>query len=315
MVGRLIRPSPPLDTVRERWETPDGDFVDVDLTSDLSSTGRPIAALFHGLEGSASRSYMRVLMADLLRLGVESVAVNFRGCSGEANRLPRAYHSGDSGEAGWVAATLRKRWPGRSVGAAGFSLGGNVLLKYLGERGAASQFAAAAVVSVPFDLSLAEETISGPGIQRIYAQYFLRSLKAKVQAKSALLGTDTVRDALASRTLAQFDDVITAPLHGFQDAQDYYARCSSRDFLGSVAVPTLIVQALDDPFLPAPAIPASEIAGNAALFPMITLKGGHLGFLGGSPFKARWWGERALATFLAAALGAEGGGNGVQLSG
>ena len=298
IMGRLLRRAPAVAVVRERWDTPDGDFVEVDLTPDLAKTDRPIVVIFHGLEGSSRRTYVRLLMEALLARGIECVGFNFRGCGGQPNRLPRAYHSGDSAEADWVAGHLTARWPNRPLGAAGFSLGGNLLLKHLGEAGRTSRFAAAAVASVPYDLAEAERAISGRGVQRVYAHYFLRSLKRKVAAKRALLGEELVREALAARSLGAFDDAVTAPLHGFRDASDYYRRCSSTGFLDGVVVPTLAVHALDDPFLPAPSIPVAAFERNAHLYPMVTKRGGHQGYLGGSPWAPVWWAEEVLAAFL-----------------
>jgi len=304
MMGRVLRRAPALSVVRERWDTPDDDFIEVDLSPGLAVSDRPIVVILHGLEGSSRRTYVRLLMQGLQVRGIDCVGVNFRGCSGSANRLPRAYHSGDSAELAWIVERIATRWPKRRLGAAGFSLGGNVLLKHLGESGASSILGAAAVASVPYDLAEAERTISGPGVRRVYAQYFLRSLKRKVLAKRSLLGEEVVGAATRARSLVAFDDAVTAPLHGFRDANDYYRRCSSTGFLAGIVTPTLLIHALDDPFLPAPSIPIAHFTRNPSLYPMLTKRGGHLGFLGGSPRAPVWWAEEAMAVFLAERLSA-----------
>lgn len=289
---------------RERWETPDGDELLLDF-ADEGLRGAPVVLVLHGLEGNALRPYA-LLSYDALRAhGVAAVGLNFRGCGGEPNRMPRFYHSGETEDPRWVLERLRARWPDRPLGALGFSLGGNVLLKLLGELGAegVGLLRAAAAVSVPFDLSAGADALeSGPMVRR-YARHFLSSLIAKVEGKRALVDPRVpVGRALAARTIREFDDVLTAPLHGFAGAADYYERSSSGRFLDRVRVPTLVLQSRDDPFLPRAALPEAALRANPAFTPVITERGGHVGFLEGSPWSPRFWAEETAARWLAEGL-------------
>jgi hypothetical protein len=264
--------------------------------------------LFHGLEGSSDSHYARTLMAAALGRGLDGVVIHFRGCSGEPNRLPRAYHSGDSDEADWVLRRLaaRRSAAGRSgpLLVAGVSLGGNVLLKWLGERGTDAGFvAAAAAVSPPQDLHAGAIALS-KGFNRLYTANFLKTLRAK---SLAMLDRhpglfDRARVA-ASRDFFDFDELVTAPLHGFEGAIDYWRRSSCRQFLGGIAVPTLVINALNDPFLPASALAAPAEASRA-----VTLEypasGGHVGFLTGAPPGRLDWLPRRLFAHFEAVLGA-----------
>lgn len=302
--ARALRPARGPLMVRERWGTPDGDFLDVELGPDPGPDA-PLALVLHGLEGSSRRRYVLSACTHLLAAGVRPVALNFRGCSGEPNRLPRFYHSGETGDPAWVVALLRERWPGRRVGAMGFSLGGNVLLKLLGERpdGGAGLLDAAVAISVPMDLGAGGDYLERTPMGRAYTAYFLRSLKRKVRAKAALLAPLVdVGATLRARTLREFDDAATSRLHGFADADDYYGRCSSAAFISGVGVPTLVLHALDDPFLPAAALPRDSLAANPWIQAAVLPRGGHVGFLEGWPWRPRLWGEEAGARFLAWAL-------------
>jgi predicted alpha/beta-fold hydrolase len=241
----------------------------------------------------------------MLLLGLRPVAMNFRGCSGETNRRPRFYHSGETGDPAFVLQGLRRAFPGRRVGALGFSLGGNALLKLLGESddGGSGLVDAAVAMSVPFDLAegggYLERTLMG----RLYSRYFMRSLQAKVRAKGeALASRIDVAATLRARTLREFDDAATAPLHGYRDADEYYSSCSSAGFIEGIRTPTLVLHSLDDPFLPAAAIPMGALEANRALTTVLTDKGGHVGFLEGSPRSPRLWGEEEASRFLQAAL-------------
>ena len=290
---------------RERWEVPDGDFLDVDLGPDPGPQA-PLALVLHGLEGSSRRRYVLSVCRELLARGVRPVAMNFRGCSGEMNRRPRMYHSGETGDPTFVLEGLRNAFPGRRVGALGFSLGGNVLLKLLGERedGGAGLVDAAVAMSVPMDLAaggrLLEETVMG----RLYSRYFLRSLQRKVRAKAEVLdGHIDVEATLRARTIRAFDDVATSVLHGFQGADHYYRVSSCAGYLEGIQVPTLVLHALDDPFLPASAIPHQALEANPFLTPIIHRGGGHVGFLKGPPWSPRLWGDEEGARFLATLLG------------
>ena len=296
-----MRPVYEVPLRRERWDTPDGDFLDLDFGPDPDENA-PLILLLHGLEGFSERPYMLHAMGVLAERGVASVGLNFRGCSGEPNRLPRLYHTGETGDPSFVLETLRSRWPGRPLGALGFSLGGNVLLKLLGERkdGGTGLLDASAAVSVPYDLSSGVAHLEGSAVGRFYARYFLTSLMKKVQAKEEMLAPLLELAAVyASGNLSQFDDVATAPLHGFSGAQDYYRKSSSKQFLGGIRVPTLLIHAGNDPFLPRRAIPTSIMEGNPNLEPMISRGGGHVGFLSGAfPGRPHFWAEDRLADFF-----------------
>lgn len=301
LAARVLRPDRGPVFRRERLETPDGDFLDVDWGPDPGPHA-PVVLVLHGLEGSSRRGYVRSVARELLAREVRPVALNFRGCGGEPNRTLRFYHSGETGDPAFVLEEVRRRHPGRRVGALGFSLGGNVLLKLLGERadGGPGLVSAAAVMSVPYDLAAGcahlERTVAG----RFYAGFFLRSLKAKVVAKAAALAGAVDLEAVArARTIREFDDLVTAPLHGFADAADYYERSSSARFLAGIRVPTLLMHARDDPFLPAEAIPLEEVARNANLMLSLQEAGGHVGFLAGPPWKPRFWADEEVARFLA----------------
>lgn len=233
--------------------------------------------------------------------GMRAVGLNFRGCSGEANRTPRFYHSGETEDVGFVLDFLRERLPARPLMALGFSLGGNVLLKYLGEQGTknAAPLSAAVAISVPYDLSAGADALERGGMAKIYVDYFLRSLLAKVRAKREILANILDLDAVwASTTLREFDDAATAKLHGFTDAEDYYQKSSSNCFIPSIRVPTLLLHSRDDPFLPAAALPRTAIEANPFLTLALTEGGGHVGFFeGGPPWHPTFWAEEQSASF------------------
>ena len=290
---------------RERLVTPDDDFLDLDWGPEPASRGdgdhAPIALVVHGLEGSASRRYVRNVCRELFARGIRPAALNLRGCSGEPNRALVYYHSGKSEDPAFVLATLRERFPGRRLGAIGFSLGGNVLLKMMGERadGGAALLDAAVAMSVPYDLAAGARMLEQSFTGRAYAAYFLRSLQQKVSWKRERLArTLDVEAGLAARTIWEFDERVTAPLNGFGSAADYYARASSSGFLGGVRVPTLLLHATDDPFLPPAAIPVEAAAGNPALQLVLHDQGGHVGFLAGPPWKPEFWADEESARFL-----------------
>jgi hypothetical protein len=258
--------------------------------------------VLHGLEGSSRRRYVRNVARELFVRGIRPVLMNFRGCSGEPNRTPRFYHSGETGDPTFLLAEVRKRHPGRRVGAMGFSLGGNALLKLLGERpdGGTGLVDAAAVMSVPYDLAAGSVALERTLMGRLYSAYFLRSLRGKVARHGALLAEKIDLDAVArARTIQRFDDLVTAPLHGFRDAADYYERASSARWLDGIRTPTLLVHALDDPFLPADVIPLESTLQNPALELSLHPAGGHVGFLSGAPWRPRFWADELVAAFLA----------------
>jgi len=295
---------------RERVETPDGDFWDLDWVDPAPATppaagGRPVptVVLFHGLEGSSDSQYARALMAFVTGLGWRGVIPHFRGCGGEPNRRPRAYHSGDHEEIGAmldaVHARVGNRLSGAPLYAVGVSLGGSALLNWIGRAGrdAARMLTAAAAVSAPLDLTMAGVAI-GQGFNRIYAWHFLWTLRPKSLAMAqrfpGLLDPERVRRV---RSMYDFDDVVTAPLHGFDGTDDYWRRGSSKPWLRHVAVPTLVLNARNDPFIPAASLPgAGEVSADVLLEQ--PAGGGHAGFVSGSfPGNVRWLPAR-LVQFL-----------------
>ena len=302
----LLRKGELPDYRRQRWELPDGDFLDLDHIDGPAAA--PMLVLFHGLEGSSSSHYARALMRAVAVRGWRGVVAHFRGCSGEANRLPRAYHSGDSAEVDYVLRRLLKEMGG-PLYAVGVSLGGNCLLKWLGEQGevAARSIHAAATVCAPHDLAAANAALSR-GANRLYARHFLKTLVpgaiAKLQRYPGLYSAEAV---LAARTLGDFDEACTAPLHAFANAADYYARSSACQFLGGVRVPTLVLNSRNDPFLPAAALPAPNRLSAAIRFETPD-EGGHVGFVCGSfPGDLDWMPRRLLAYFDQQQAGADSG--------
>ena len=309
VAGRFLRPSTGVRYRRERIDTPDGDFLDLDFAEVHGSSappppeGAPIVVVVHGLEGSAESAYVLETCRAAWDRGMRSVALNFRSCGGEPNRLPRFYHAGDTGDLAHVLDYLAERWPDAPLAAVGFSLGANVLLKYLGERGEESRIRAAAAVSIPFDLAAGAKLLEESWAGRMYIRIFLKSLKAKYRQKQALIGDacDTER-VLSSRTFFDFDDAATARLHGFSGVDEYYGTSSSRNFIASIRVPTLLLHAEDDPFVPPSAIPRAAIAANPWLTAAITKDGGHVGFIGGTPLRPTFWAETEAARFLSEQL-------------
>lgn len=312
IAGRLLRPRGRVELLRERIETPDGDFVDIDYAQVPAPRSAPVVLVLHGLEGSTRRGYMLTTYRTLAARGLRSIGLNFRSCSGEPNRLPRLYHSGDTTDLRLVLDHLATRFPDTPMAAIGYSLGGNVLLKYLGEAGgaAAARLKAAVAVSVPFDLSAGAGKLEH-GMGRLYTWFFLRSLRRKVTEKLAKR-TDALAAANGAydqdrlrkaRTFRQFDDTFTAPLNGFSDAGDYYRRSSSATFLAGIRLPTLLLHSRDDPFLPADALPLAAAADNPYITAEFTERGGHVGFIGGgSPWAPFFWAETEAARFIAAQL-------------
>jgi len=299
--ARLLARRYPVRYRRERWETPDGDFIDLDWL-DAPADGARLIVLFHGLEGYSQSHYALSLMKFAAARGWRGVVPHFRGCSGEANRLARSYHSGDSREIDWVLRRLKREHPRGEIHAAGVSLGGNMLLKWLGEEGeaAGAAIARAAAVSTPLNLMAAAGELDS-GIKKfLYTRYFLRSLRPRALAK--IIDHDLAIDARAIRasaTFRQFDDLFTAPVHGFKDARDYWTQSSSKPWLAQIRVPTLVLNARNDPFLPESALPdPNEVSDSVTLeFPAA---GGHVGFVTGKfPGQIDWLPRRIMEFFAA----------------
>lgn len=283
----------------ESWDTADGDVVDLELLPDRPRA--PGVLVLHGLEGSSRAIYVRGLLASIDAKGWNGAALNFRSCGPSPHRLARTYHSGFTDDLQLAATRLRARWGTLAV--AGFSLGGNVTLKWLGEQGAAAAADAAVAISVPFDLGAAARAIDSPGFWGfVYRERFLRSLRRKAlrtcAAHAGVLDAGEIRRA---RSFAAFDDLVTARLNGFSGASDYWARCSSARFLDRIRVPTLMVSADDDPIVPGEVIPRD--ASNPALELRITAHGGHVGFVGGSLVRPRYVAEEWAIEFLSRRLG------------
>jgi predicted alpha/beta-fold hydrolase len=282
---------------RERWDAPDGDFIDVDFCGQ----GERLVVLFHGLEGGSDSHYARAFASDAAACGWRVAIPHWRGCSGEPNRLPRAYHSGDTQEVHWLLERFSSRQKQKPLCAVGVSLGGNALLKWLGEQGeaAAPLVRRAAAVSAPLDIAAAGEALDRGVNRLLYTRMFLSTLKpksiAKLEVFPGLYDADGVRKA---RTFREFDDLVTAPLHGFEGVEDYWARASSGPYLEYIRVPTLLLNARNDPFLPEHALLAAARKPASCVMLEFPRTGGHAGFVSG-PFPGRHgWLSRRLLEFL-----------------
>lgn len=287
---------------RERWATPDGDFIDLDWQDSPAPVARnsgqvgadkpPLLVLFHGLEGSSKSHYALAFARQARRHGLDFVVPHFRGCGGQLNHGPRAYHSGDFEEIGWILQRLRQH-SARPLLAVGVSLGGNALLRWAQEAGtlAAQTASAVASVSAPVDLAASGQAM-GHGFNRmVYTRMFLRTMKPKALKKLAQHpGLFKAEALLAARTLYEFDNVFTAPLHGFKNTDDYWQRASAKPHLQRIHLPALVVNALNDPFVPAHSLPTADMThtlNNAVrLTKLVTLwqppHGGHVGFASGA---------------------------------
>lgn len=293
----LFRSRPVLPLQRERITLDDGDFLDLDWLG--SGLHRPLVLILHGLEGSIESPYATGLMASLADAGLDSCFMHFRGCSGEPNRLDRSYHSGDTHDVAQVARYIEQR-TGRSLYAAvGFSLGGNVLLKWLGESGPEAPVEKAVAISVPYRLADAAERMNH-GFSRIYQYHLLSRLKRKYRDKFQSRKSPLNVDIDALRTFVEFDDQVTAALHGFSGAEDYYRRASSGQYLHNIKAHTLLIHALDDPFMYPGSVPPAD-----ALAPLVRLElsehGGHVGFIHGQvPWRPRYWVDERIVRWLEA---------------
>ena len=292
----LIRQSPLLKTRRERVELNDGDFIDLDWAAP-DDTASPIVLIIHGLAGSIHSPYVSGLVTHLTHSGMQPVVMHLRGCSGVINRLPRLYHSGETGDLNFIIERIRACYPQRLLYAIGFSLGGNMLLKWLGECAAENPLQAAVAVSVPFDLYRSALQLAR-GASRIYQWNLLRSLKRTIRAKVEHSEIRALLPRLNKlKNFYQFDDAITAPLHGFAGAMDYYQRNSCRQFLIHIRTPTLILHALDDPFLPQEYIPGTDEL-SASVHLELSPHGGHVGFVSGTMYAPQYWLESRITAFL-----------------
>ena len=299
----LFRRQPKPKVEIETFELTDGDFLECYWHKEKPKDTRPIVILFHGLAGSFDSPYIQGIMRSLDAQGFDSVLMHFRGCSGKPNLLPRAYHSGDTADAkAWIE-YIYKNYPNTPLYAIGYSIGGNVLLKYLGEEKENTPLKSAVSISAPMDLSVCAEVIS-KGFAKNYEKHLLKPLRASLKEKfdthelSHLLKLEK-EEIKSIKTIEEFDEHYTAPIHGFTSAQDYYAQCSSKQFLKYISIPTLIIHALDDPFMDKRILPTKE-----ELSPLVTLEltqhGGHVGFVSGTLLKPKYWlEERIVQYFLA----------------
>ncbi len=288
--------------VRQRLDLPDGDFIDLDWTR---KTGGMVVLVLHGLEGNLESHYTGAILSALSAHGYNAGLLYFRNCSGEPNRLPRSYHSGDTGDLDFAIRHIRAALPGRDIAVIGYSLGGNVLLKWLGEQADAAPIRTAIAISVPFDLNSAALKLE-TGVSRIYQHHLLKKLNAAVLRKATQNPPPFPLERLRElRTFRQFDGAITAPLNGFRDVDDYYGRSSCGQYLHDIRTPTLIIQSQDDPFLPATALPDEDELGPAVTLELAS-RGGHVGFVSGkNPLQPRYWLEQRILQHLSEA-GARG---------
>ena len=290
------------DTRIERLETPDGDFLDLHHLD--APSGAPILVMLHGLEGSVRSHYIQGLLAEAKRRGWRAAVLIFRSCGNELNRARRSYHSGETTDVAFVLRHLESTFPQAPMVLAGVSLGGNVLLKFLGEQGRniSERIKGAAAVSVPYDLARSSRHID-EGFAKVYQWNFLRSLRRKAYTKLERFPDLVSREALEqATTMFAFDDCFTAPVHGFENARDYYAKSSSINWLASISINTLLLSAVDDPFLPPQVL--DQVRGIAAKNPHLTVEfpphGGHVGFVGGhNPLSPTYYLEKRVSEFLA----------------
>lgn len=291
-----VRPEPKLETRDERLELPDGDFIDLCW---LPGGDGPVVIVLHGLTGSIKSKYARGLLQQAQALGWRGVLMHFRGASETINRKPRSYHSGDTGDFNYLVGELRKRFPDAPLAAVGYSLGANVLLKWLGERGDSAPLATATAVSVPFDLQICANAVNH-GLSRLYRAHLLGNMRHDVERKFAVMQApfDLPDDLSRLKTFQDFDDAVTAPMHGFAGYLDYYQRASCKPFLRDITVPTLIIHSRRDPFMDPVIVPgASELSATVRL--ELSDYGGHVGFVSADKRgRPTFWLEQRIPTWL-----------------
>lgn len=295
LFGVMGRPKLSLPLRRERRDTPDGDFVDLDIVD--GDKGKPTVVLLHGLEGSSASGYMQLMLRGLHARGWTGIALNARACSGEPNRQPASYSSGDYRDLSWFTRTLEG-----TVCAVGFSLGASVLLNFLAKDEAASRVSAAVAVSAPYDLALGAKYLdSNSFIARRYLAHFLPTMKAKALTKTQQFPDAFDVPAITATTrIRDFDHLVTARLFGFASAEDYYAKCSAGPQLANVKTRTLLLSAVDDVIAP-PRLPG-DIGSNSMLDVLLTKKGGHVGFVGGHAWNPKFWAEETALAWLDKAI-------------
>lgn len=290
-----VRKPPQIETKTEFLELDDGDFLDLRWT--LGNRG-PIVILLHGLEGCIESNYIQGILAALHQKGWRGVLMHFRNCGYHPNRLPQSYHAGQTHDLAYLVNLLARREPQTPLAVIGYSLGGNVLLKCLGEYGSHIPIQAAVAVSVPFELEKAMRRLE-EGFSRLYHWYFLRLLRRSALRKSAVLPLPFTENLIkAIPTIREFDDRITAPLHGFRGVDHYYAEASCRPYLKTIQTPTLIIHAKDDSFMTPDAIPRAEELSSQIKLELLP-HGGHVGFISGNwPWKSDGWLEKRIPQYL-----------------
>ena len=296
----LVRRQPELDYRRERLDLPDGDFVDVDWT--LGDSG-PIVVVLHGLTGSIESKYARGLMNAIHDRGWRAALMNFRGQSGEPNRLARGYHSGDTGDLDFLVKTLREREPETPLAVVGYSLGGNVTLKWMGEQGENAPVKTAVAVSPPFDLSISARAINS-GLSRGYQNKLIGEMRKAAETKFANVEPPIeLPDLKELRDFFSFDDAVTAPLHGFRDAAHYYEVSSCNRYLKDIRIPTLVLHAVDDPFMSPVIVPTERMLSDAVTLEL-SRYGGHVGFVSADRMgRPVYWLEQRIPEHLEQFLG------------
>ena len=292
--------APKVELESENLELPDGDVTVVDWMADVpeAESGAPVLVILHGLEGSAASPYARMLLKAAAEHGWRAAVLHFRDCGDYRNRLPRRYHAGETNDIRYFLESLRAGGHEGPMVAVGFSLGGNVLLKYLGENGVSTPLDAAVAVSVPLNLHRSADALS-TGFSRIYQRFLIKRMKKALRRKfdEHTAAFDWQRTMTAT-TFADFDDAVTAPLHGFSGKDEYYDRCSSIGYLSDVRIPTLIINSLDDPFLTPDMIPSpSQLSDSIQV--EVSACGGHIGFIdGGTPWRPSYYLPDRLVGFL-----------------
>jgi predicted alpha/beta-fold hydrolase len=283
---------------REDFYLPDGDLLQLDWSENYIKNNKPILVLLHGLEGSSSSPYIQRTMQSAFKLGFIAVCMHFRGCGGLPNKLPRAYHAGETEDLNFFLKSLIQNSDMKQIYVVGFSLGGNVLLKWLGENPDNKIVKSAVAVSVPFELSNSASKMN-KGVSKFYQWWLIKSLKESILNKNQFQTLGMSKEDIHNlKNFWEFDDKITAKLHGFKDVQDYYKKSSSRQFLKKIKTPTLIIHSQDDPFMTSSCIPKKEELSNS-IHLEVTDRGGHIGFITGNiPFCPHYWLEERVLKYL-----------------
>ncbi|MCB5227237.1 hydrolase [Alishewanella sp. 16-MA] len=300
--AKYLSPKARLSSQAELFTLSDGDELQLNWTELPKATDtRPLVVLLHGLAGNIDSHYIQGLLTELKQRNWPAVLMHFRGCHGQPNKLPRAYHSGDTGDFAEVITQIQQRFPLMPISAVGFSLGANVLVKYCGEQGGANLLKAAVAICPPLALSASAKRINS-GSSKVYQRYLLSRLKASTEQKLASHANFplplTLEQIRSFSSIEQFDQHYTAPIHGFRDAQDYYQKASGKAFLRHIQIPTLVIHAHDDPFLSDAVIPKPTDL-SASVHYELSQHGGHVGFVtGSSPFKPVFWLNQRIPAFI-----------------